>query len=82
MGTGGPFSEGKARTGRDADHSHPPSARSRMRRSYTFSHQSAFLAYVGTTLALALRLVDTDSRETGQDKVIPKFIFPPLIPSV
>jgi hypothetical protein len=53
-----------------------------MSRSYTFSHPSAFLAYVGTTLALAFRLVDRDSRETEQDKVIPQFIFPPLIPSI
>jgi hypothetical protein len=27
MGTGGPFPEGKARPGSDADHSHPSSAK-------------------------------------------------------
>jgi hypothetical protein len=37
MGTGGPFPRAKARPGRDADHSPPSSARSRMSRSYTSS---------------------------------------------
>jgi hypothetical protein len=37
MGTGGPFPGGKARPGRDADHSPHLVPRSRMSRSYTFS---------------------------------------------
>jgi hypothetical protein len=37
MGTGGPFPGGKARPGRDADHSPPLVPRSRMSRSYTSS---------------------------------------------
>jgi hypothetical protein len=35
MGTGDPFPGGKARPGRDADHSPPSSVRSRTSRSYT-----------------------------------------------
>jgi hypothetical protein len=37
MGTGAPFPGGKARSGRDADHSPPSSSRLRMSRSYTSS---------------------------------------------
>jgi hypothetical protein len=37
MGTGGPFPRGKARPGRDADHSPPLVPRSWMSRSYTSS---------------------------------------------
>jgi hypothetical protein len=37
MGTGGPFPGGKARPGRDADHSPPLVPRSWMSRSYTSS---------------------------------------------
>jgi hypothetical protein len=40
MGTGGPFPAGKARPGRDADHSAPSIMRSRMSSSYILSHQA------------------------------------------
>jgi hypothetical protein len=40
MSTGGPFPGGKARPGRDADHSPPSSAEVEMSRSYTISSQA------------------------------------------
>jgi hypothetical protein len=52
MGTGGPFPGGKARPGRDADHSPPSSAEVENDRSYTSSPPSAFTASSGTALAL------------------------------
>jgi hypothetical protein len=52
MGTVGPFPGAKARTGRDADHSPPSNAASRMSRSFTSFPPSAFVAYSGTALAL------------------------------
>jgi hypothetical protein len=50
MGTGGPFHGGKARPGRDADHSPHLVPRSWMSRSYTCSPPSASMAYSGTAL--------------------------------
>jgi hypothetical protein len=50
MGTGGPFPGGKARPGRDADHSPHLVSRSWMSRSYTSSPPSAFMACRGTAL--------------------------------
>jgi hypothetical protein len=49
MGTGGSFPGGKARPGRDADHS-PPSSAEVMSRSYTSSPSSASMACSGTAL--------------------------------
>jgi hypothetical protein len=51
MGTEGPFPGGKARPGRDADHSPHLVPRSRMSRSYTSFLPSAFVACSGTDLA-------------------------------
>jgi hypothetical protein len=48
MGTGGPFPGGKARPGRDADHSPHLVLRSRMSRSYTSSPPKASMACSGT----------------------------------
>jgi hypothetical protein len=50
MGTGGPFPRGKARLGRDADHSPHLVPRSRMSRSYISSPPSASVACSGTAL--------------------------------
>jgi hypothetical protein len=52
MGTGGPFPGGKARPGRDADHSPHLVPRSRMSRSYNSSPPSASVACSGTALLL------------------------------
>jgi hypothetical protein len=52
MGTGGPFPGGKARPGRDADHSPHLLPRSRIGRSYTPLPPSAFMACSGTALLL------------------------------
>jgi hypothetical protein len=52
MGTGGPFPGGKARPGRDADHSPHLVPRSRMSRSYTSSPPSASMACSRTALPL------------------------------
>jgi hypothetical protein len=52
MGTGGPFPRGKARPGRDADHSPHLVPRSIMSRSYTSSHPTVLVACSGTALAL------------------------------
>jgi hypothetical protein len=52
MGTGP-----KARPGRDAEHSPHVVPRSRMSRSYTSSPQSAFVAFSGTALGLAVTVV-------------------------
>jgi hypothetical protein len=53
MGTRGPFAGAKARPERDADHSHHLEPRSRMSRSYTPIHPSAFMACSGTDLAFS-----------------------------
>jgi hypothetical protein len=50
MGNRGPFSGGKARPGRDADHSPHLVPRSWLSRSYTSSPPSAFTACSGTAL--------------------------------
>jgi hypothetical protein len=50
MGTGGPFPGGKARPGRDANHSPHLEPRSRMSRSYTSLPPSALVPCSGTTL--------------------------------
>jgi hypothetical protein len=51
MGTECPFPRGKARTGRDADHSPHLVLRSRMSRSYTSSPPCTFIACSGTALS-------------------------------
>jgi hypothetical protein len=51
MGTGGPIPGGKARPGRDADHSPHLVSRSRLSRSYSSSPPSALVACSGTALA-------------------------------
>jgi hypothetical protein len=66
MGIGGPFPGSKARPGRDADHTPPSSARSRMR-SYSLSpplhphgvYGTALLSYIGqrTTQTIEVRLL-------------------------
>jgi hypothetical protein len=53
MGTGDAF-PGKARPGRDADHSRHLMPKSRMSMSYTPLPQSAFVACSGTALAFSL----------------------------
>jgi hypothetical protein len=51
MGTGGPFSGGKARSGRDADHSPPSSAEVvNEKELYLLSPPSASMACNGTAL--------------------------------
>jgi hypothetical protein len=50
MGNGGPFPGGKARLGRDADHSPHLVPRSRMSRSYIYSPPSASMECSGTAL--------------------------------
>jgi hypothetical protein len=52
MGTGGPFPGGKARPGRDTDHSPHLVPKSRMSRSYTSFPIKRLVACSGTALAL------------------------------
>jgi hypothetical protein len=54
MGTGGPFTGGKARPASDPDHLPLLVLRPRMSRSYISSPPSAFMACSGTALALAI----------------------------
>jgi hypothetical protein len=56
MGTGGPFPGGKARPGRDADHSPHLVPMSRMSRSYTSSPSSATMVCSGTALLFRWRV--------------------------
>jgi hypothetical protein len=60
MGTGGPFPRGKARTGRDADHSPLPSAEVVNEELYHLSPPSASMACSGTALLYTYQLGYTD----------------------
>jgi hypothetical protein len=51
MGTGGPFPGGKARPGRDVDHS-PPSSAEVVSRSFTSSPSKRLLYFLPTTLGV------------------------------
>jgi hypothetical protein len=55
-GTGVPFPGGKARPGRDADHSPPSSAEVKYERSYTFSPPRACMACNGTAFFFIIQM--------------------------
>jgi hypothetical protein len=67
MGTWGSFPEGKARPGRDADHSFHLVPKSRTSESYTPLPPNAFMACRGTALGLA-KCCDDQIKDDEMDR--------------